>query len=147
VSAPAAPVARTTSGPGARRRRTRRRLGDAIVPVFAGLAFLYLLVPVAYTVAFSFNDAGKTNLVWRGFTLDNWKNPCGAPQVCEAFVNSIQVGLLSTLLATALGTLVAIALVRYTFRGRALANLLIFLPMSTPEVVSSSASGPWWPRT
>lgn len=120
-------------------RRQRRRLGDVIVPVFAALAFLYLLVPVAYTVVFSFNDAGKTNLVWRGFTLDNWQNPCGAPQVCEAFANSLQVGVVSTLIATALGTLVAIALVRFRFRGRASANLLIFLPMSTPEVVLGAA--------
>lgn len=121
------------------RRTPRRRLGDMIVPIFAALAFVYLLVPVAYTVAFSFNDAGKTNLVWRGFTLDNWQNPCGAPQVCEAFANSLQVGLVSTLVATALGTLVAIALVRFRFRGRSLTNLLIFLPMSTPEVVLGAA--------
>lgn len=120
-------------------RRRRRRLGDLIVPVFAALAFVYLLVPVAYTVVFSFNDAGKTNLVWRGFTLENWQNPCGVPQVCEAFGNSLQVGIVSTLVATALGTLVAIALVRFRFRGRALTNLLIFLPMSTPEVVLGAA--------
>jgi len=120
-------------------RRQRRRLGDVIVPVFAALAFLYLLVPVAYTVVFSFNDAGKTNLVWQGFTLANWQNPCGAPQVCEAFANSLQVGVVSTLIATALGTLVAIALVRFRFRGRASTNLLIFLPMSTPEVVLGAA--------
>ncbi|WP_456786595.1 ABC transporter permease [Cellulomonas sp. P5_C5] len=110
-----------------------------IVPVFAALAFVYLLVPVAYTVLFSFNDAGKTNLVWRGFTLENWQNPCGVPQVCESFANSLQVGLVSTLIATALGTLVAIALVRFRFRGRAPTNLLIFLPMSTPEVVLGAA--------
>ncbi|MDQ0374324.1 spermidine/putrescine transport system permease protein [Cellulomonas humilata] len=120
-------------------RRPRRRLGDMIVPVFAALAFVYLLVPVAYTVVFSFNDAGKTNLVWQGFTLANWQNPCGAPQVCEAFANSLQVGVVSTLIATALGTLVAIALVRFRFRGRASTNLLIFLPMSTPEVVLGAA--------
>ena len=120
-------------------RRPRRRLGDLIVPIFAALAFVYLLVPVAYTVVFSFNDAGKTNLVWRGFTLENWQNPCGAPQVCEAFAHSLQVGVVSTLIATALGTLVAIALVRFQFRGRALTNLLIFLPMSTPEVVLGAA--------
>jgi spermidine/putrescine transport system permease protein len=119
--------------------KRRRRIGDMIVPIFAALAFVYLLVPVAYTVAFSFNDAGKTNLVWRGFTLDNWKNPCGAPQVCEAFASSLQVGVVATLVATALGTLIAIALVRFRFRGRALTNLLIFLPMSTPEVVLGAA--------
>ena len=110
---------------------TRRLL----VPAYCALAFVFLLAPSAYTVLYSFNDGGRRNLVWQGFTLDNWRNPCGAPQVCEAFANSLQVGLLSTLFATTLGTLVAIALVRYRFRGRALANLLIFLPMSTPEVV------------
>jgi spermidine/putrescine transport system permease protein len=110
-----------------------------IIPVFAGLAFVYLMVPIFYTVAFSFNDARRTNLIWRGFTWDNWANPCGAPQVCEAFVNSLQVGAIATVVSTILGTFVAIALVRYKFRGRALANLLIFLPMSTPEVVLGAA--------
>nr|WP_081978641.1 ABC transporter permease [Cellulomonas carbonis] len=97
------------------------------------------MVPIAYTVAFSFNEPGRTNLVWRGFTLENWQNPCGAPQVCEALVNSLQVGAIATIASTALGTLVALALVRYRFRGRTLANLLIFLPMSTPEVVLGAA--------
>ncbi|EYR64297.1 ABC transporter permease [Actinotalea ferrariae CF5-4] len=115
------------------------RLGEAIVPVFAGLAFLYLMVPIAYTVAFSFNEPGRTNLVWRGFTLENWQNPCGAPQVCQSLVNSLQVGVIATVVATTLGTLIALALVRYRFRGRTLANLLIFLPMSTPEVVLGAA--------
>jgi spermidine/putrescine transport system permease protein len=120
-------------------RRRTWRIGDAIVPVFAGLAFVYLLVPIAYTVAFSFNDAGKSNLVWRGFTWRNWQNPCGAAQVCDAFTASLSIGAISTVLATALGTLLAIALVRFRFRGRAAVNLLIFLPMSTPEVVLGAA--------
>ena len=115
------------------------RIGEAIVPIFAALAFVYLMVPIAYTVAFSFNEPGRTNLVWRGFTLENWQNPCGAPQVCQALVNSLQVGVIATVVATALGTLIALALVRYRFRGRTAANLLIFLPMSTPEVVLGAA--------
>ena len=130
---------RRRPAPGGARPAGRWRLGEAIVPVFAALAFLYLLVPIAYTVAFSFNDAGRTNLVWRGFTWDNWANPCGAPQVCQALVNSLQVATIATVVATALGTLIALALVRYRFRGRAAANLLVFLPMSTPEVVLGAA--------
>jgi len=117
----------------------RARLGRALVPTMALLGIAYLLVPIAYTVAFGFNTAGKTNLVWRGFTLENWRNPCGAPQVCQAFVNSLRVGVLATVLATLVGTLLAIALVRYRFRGRSAVNLLIFLPMSTPEVVIGAA--------
>ena len=84
---------------------------------------------------FSFNNAGKSNLVWQGFTLNNWKNPCGAPQVCQAVANSLKIGLLATTIATVLGTMIAFAIGRNKFRGRSTTNLLIFLPMATPEVV------------
>ena len=113
--------------------------GRYLLPVYAALAFVYLLTPIAYTFAFSFNDAGKSNLVWRGFTWNNWRKPCGAPAVCESVVNSLAIGLLATFVSTVLGTMVAIALVRYRFRFRATTNLLLFLPMATPEV---DPSGP-----
>jgi spermidine/putrescine transport system permease protein len=105
------------------------------VLLYAALALGYLFVPIAYTVAFSFNRAGRSNLTWQGFTLDNWGNPCGAPEVCTALGNSLKIGLLATLGATLLGTMVAFALARHRFRGRTPTNLLIFLPMATPEVV------------
>jgi spermidine/putrescine transport system permease protein len=98
-------------------------------------AFTYLFIPVAYTFAFSFNDSGKSNLVWKGFTFDNWTNPCGAPEVCTALGNSIKIGLLSTIFATILGTMIAFAIGRHAFKGRSASNLLIFLPMATPEIV------------
>jgi spermidine/putrescine transport system permease protein len=113
----------------------RRRIGPWLVPVFGGLAFLFLLVPIAYVFAFSFNDAGRTNLTWRGFTLENWRNPCGAPAVCEALANSLQISSIVTVIATILGTAIAIGLVRYRFKFNATANMLIFLPLATPEVV------------
>ncbi len=116
-------------------RARRPRLGDVLLPLYALLAMVYLMVPIAYTVAFSFNDGGRSNLSWRGFTLDNWKNPCGAPGVCGAVVNSLTIGVMATIVATALGTLIAIAIVRYRFKARGAINLLIFLPMATPEVV------------
>lgn len=115
--------------------RASRWVSRNLIRIYAGLAFIYLFIPVAYTFAFSFNDAGKSNLVWQGFTVDNWTNPCGAPQVCQAVSNSLQIGVLSTLIATVLGTMIAFALGRHKFRGRTTTNLLIFLPMATPEVV------------
>jgi spermidine/putrescine transport system permease protein len=118
-----------------RTRRAGRWLGEHLVLIYAALAFCYLFVPIGYTIAFSFNNAGKSNLVWRGFTLNNWRNPCGAPEVCTALGNSLKIGLLATGLATVLGTMMAFALARHRFRGRAGTNLLIFLPMATPEVV------------
>lgn len=113
----------------------KQKIGRWFIPAVGGLAFIYLLVPIAYIFVFSFNDAGRTNLEWRGFTLSNWQNPCGAPAVCESLVHSLQVGAVATIVATALGTLIAIGLVRYKFRFRKLTDVLIILPLATPEVV------------
>jgi len=110
-----------------------------LVMIVALLVLVYLFVPIGYTIAFSFNNAGRSNLVWQGFTTKNWTNPCGAPEVCSALVNSLKIGLLATIAATVLGTMVAFALARHRFRGRSATNLLIFLPMATPEVVLGAA--------
>lgn len=110
-------------------------LGKLFVPVVGTIALIYLLLPIAHVILFSFNDAGRNNITWRGFTLDNWTNPCGAPNVCEAFGNSILIGGVATLLATTMGTAIAIALVRYRFKFRSTVSLLLFTPMATPEVV------------
>ncbi|GAA1606669.1 ABC transporter permease [Leucobacter chromiireducens] len=110
-------------------------LGKAFVPVVASIALIYLLIPIVHVIVFSFNDAGRNNILWRGFTLDNWQNPCGAPQVCTAFGNSILVGVVATVIATVLGTMIALALVRYRFKFRSTISLLLFTPMATPEVV------------
>jgi spermidine/putrescine transport system permease protein len=108
--------------------------------VYAMLAFVYLLLPIAVVIAFSFNDpVGRFNFTWQGFTLDNWTNPFGFPDLREAVVLSIEIAALASILATALGTLIGLALVRYNFRGRGTTNLLIFLPMATPEIVLGSS--------
>ena len=103
--------------------------------IYCILAFAFLLIPIAYTIAFSFNDSRRSNIVWRGFTLDNWLNVCAVPGVCQSFANSVFVGVAATIIATVLGTMIAIALVRYRFRFRNATTLLLFLPMATPEVV------------
>ena len=115
--------------------RIQRWVGRNLIKIYAFIAFTYLFLPVAYTFAFSFNDSGKSNLIWKGFTLDNWKNPCGAPEVCNALGNSIKIGLLATIFSTILGTMIAFAIGRHKFKGRSTSNLLIFLPMATPEIV------------
>jgi spermidine/putrescine transport system permease protein len=103
---------------------------------YAVLAFAYLMLPIAVVIAFSFNHpAGRFNYTWSGFTLDNWKNWDGVPGLRSAMVLSLEIAFIASLIATALGTLIALALVRYNFRGRGATNLLIFLPLSTPEIV------------
>ena len=103
---------------------------------YALLAFGYLLLPIAVVIAFSFNDpAGRFNYTWQGFTLDNWRNWNAVPGLSDSMVLSLEIAALASVVATALGTLIALALVRHGFRGRSATNLLIFLPMSTPEIV------------
>ena len=106
-----------------------------LIRIYAVVGFTYLFIPIVYTFVFSFNDYIKSNLVWRGFTLNNWKNPCGVLDICPALGNSIKIGLIATTGATILGTLIAFALGRYRFKGRRIVNTLIFLPMATPELV------------
>jgi spermidine/putrescine transport system permease protein len=107
-----------------------------LLTVYAMLAFAYLLVPIGVVILFSFNDpAGRFNYTWQGFTLDHWRNWDGVPGLSNAMVLSIEIALVASIIATALGTLIALALVRYGFRGRGATNLLIFLPMATPEIV------------
>ena len=115
--------------------RLSRWFGRNLLRIYMFFGFSYLFIPVAYTFAFSFNDSGKSNLIWKGFTLNNWQNPCGAPQICEALGNSIKIGFLATVFSTILGTMIAFAIARYKFAGRSSSNLLIFLPMATPEIV------------
>jgi len=116
-----------------------RWFGRNSIRIYAALAFTYLFIPVAYTLVFSFNDSGRSNYSWQGFTLDKWKNPCGAPDVCPALATSLKVGFLATAVATVLGTMIAFALARHRFHGRTTTNLTIFLPMATPEVVMGAS--------
>jgi spermidine/putrescine transport system permease protein len=136
VSTSVAPV-RTDRPP--RRRSPRRWLAENALRIYAVLALGYIFLPIAYVTVFSFNVPGRTNLTWRGFTTTNWAHPCDAPDVCAAVGNSLKIGLVATLIATVLGTLMAFALARHRFRGRATTNVLLFLPMATPEVVLAAS--------
>jgi spermidine/putrescine transport system permease protein len=133
---PARPDASERTRPrGSPWQRFTRTIERWLLPIYVVLAVAYLALPVLVMIAFSFNDGGRSNLTWRGFTLDAWFNPLGRPGLSDAVLNSIVVAFLATLISTVLGVLIGLALVRHSFRGRAATNLLIFLPMATPEVV------------
>jgi spermidine/putrescine transport system permease protein len=116
--------------------RVSRAVDHWLLPVYVVGVTIYLVLPVLVMIVFSFNDpSGRSNLNWRGFSLDAWMNPLGRPGLPTAVANSLIVAFVSTIIATIMGTLIALALVRYQFRGRSATNTLIFLPMSTPEIV------------
>jgi spermidine/putrescine transport system permease protein len=117
-----------------------KKLRAEWLTLYAALAFLYLMLPIAIVIAFSFNDPkGRFNFTWQGFTFDNWLHPFAYPGLGPAVRLSLEIAALSSIFATALGTLMALALVRYGFRGRGLINTLIFLPMTTPEIVMGAS--------
>ncbi|MGB4325028.1 MAG: ABC transporter permease [Candidatus Nanopelagicales bacterium] len=117
-----------------------RWIKSRLLSVIAVLVLIYLFIPIAVVATLSFNKPeGKYNTSWNQFSLDAWTNICGVPGVCDSFMISVRIGIISTIFATILGTMIAFALVRYRFRGRATTNLLIFLPMTTPEVVMGAS--------
>lgn len=121
-------------------QRLARVAGHIALPVYAVLALAYLFAPIAIIVLFSFNDVrGRFNFVWQGFTLDHWLDPFKIPALTDAMILSLKIAAVSTLIATALGTLIALALIRYRFVGIAAVSLLILLPLTTPEVVMGSS--------
>jgi spermidine/putrescine transport system permease protein len=129
----ALPVRR--SAPGAL-ARAAAFVGRHALSAYSLLFFAYLLLPIAIVILFSFNNpAGRFNYTWQGFTLKNWREWNGVPGLTSAFWLSLEIALIASLIATVLGTMIALALVRYGFRGRGGTNLLVFLPLSTPEIV------------
>jgi spermidine/putrescine transport system permease protein len=117
-----------------------RWVRDHLVTFFGFCALLYMFVPIFVVIAFSFNEpAGSFNYTWTKFSLNAWKHPCGVEGMCDSLVLSLKIALLATLAATILGTMAAFGLVRHEFKGKAFANILIFVPMATPEVVAGSS--------
>jgi len=110
--------------------------------MLGGLAVIgYMLVPIAVVFLMSFNDSSKNRNLYsfQKFTVDNWLHPCRPDGLCPALARSVEIGLLATVCATILGTMVAFAIVRHEFAGRSAVNLIIFLPMASPEIVMGSS--------
>src|SRR4051794_427958 len=134
----AAPAARARAG--RRAGGFRRGLQHRILPIFTALAIVYLMIPIAVMIVFSFNKPdGKFNYIWNTFSLDGWAHPFDWPGLGDAVTTSLFVAVVSTIVATIIGTMMGLALTRYQFRGRGALNGIIFLPMATPEIVMGAS--------
>ena len=119
---------------------TRGKIARWALNAYAALGMVYLFVPIAWIVAYSFNEPrGNYNIVWRNFTLDNWRDPFSDEGLTNAFVESLKIAAISTSVAVVLGTLIALALARYSFKGSGPLNYLLVLPLTTPEIVLGSS--------
>jgi len=114
----------------------RNRLGGLLLVVWSALAYGLLYAPLLITVLFSFNaPRGRFNLVWQGFTLENWRHPLRDAALSEAFLTSLALALAAALVAILLGALMALALARSSVRGGRWIALLLALPLTNPEIV------------
>jgi spermidine/putrescine transport system permease protein len=137
-------VTMTKAPPNAPAKPAANRRGhwirDHLVSFLGILGLIYLFIPIFVVVLFSFNrPTGRFNYTWVRFSLHAWITPCDVSGICDSLLVSLKIGLLATFAATLLGTMAAFGLARHRFRGRSVANLLVFLPMATPEVVAGSS--------
>ena len=123
------------------RRRRRRRRGGWLA-VYSWLVIAYLVLPIFVMVAYSFNKVNtglpQVSFSWNGFTTQWYQQWNGVPGLTSAFWLSIRLGVASTILATVVGTLLALALVRYRpprFRGKTFVEQTMFLNIAAPEIV------------
>jgi spermidine/putrescine transport system permease protein len=112
--------------------------------IYTGVAIAYVLIPIAVIAVFSFADASEnrdrlTFAINNGLTLKYWQHAFSVPDLNQALLTSFKLAALATAISTTIGTMMAIALVRYRFVGRRASNLLLVLPMATPEVVMGAS--------
>lgn len=116
------------------------KTGAWLLGVWSALAYGLLYAPVVVTVLFSFNaPRGRFNLLWQGFTLENWRHPLRNAALTQAFLTSLGLALAAALLAVLLGGLMALALSRARLRAGRWIELLLALPLTNPEIVLATA--------
>jgi spermidine/putrescine transport system permease protein len=121
------------------------RMSRTLLLGFTALVVIFLFAPIAVMIIFSFNDpAGRQNITWQGFTIENYFDLWSRPQITGPMITSLAVAAISTVLATAFGTMIALALARYRFRGQGALNLLIFIPMTAPEIILGASLLTLW---
>lgn len=113
-----------------------RKAGRALLSVWSIIVLLYLFTPILVVVLYSFNrPAGSYNYKWEEFSLDAWRDPFRYEELQEALMYSLRIALVVTTISTIIGTLLALAMVKYRFKGKGLLGTLLVLPLTLPEVV------------
>lgn len=101
---------------------------------YACLFYLFLYLPIAVVVAFSFNQS-QLNVTFQGFTFEWYGRMFENVQLMQSFFNTLIVAALSTLLSVILGTLCAVGMYRFKFKGRETVSSLLYIPIVIPEIV------------
>ena len=113
-----------------------RAIGRVSLWVWAALGLLFLFTPIFVTILFSFNEpTGKYNYIWNKFSLAGWTDPFKYPELTDALIFSLKIAVVVTAIATVLGTLMGLAMVKYKFRAKGMIGAILILPLTMPEIV------------
>lgn len=103
--------------------------------IYNGLIFTFLYAPIVVLIVYSFNDS-KHRVKWGGFTLDWYKELFHNKLIMEALWVTLQIAVLSAIIATVIGTLAAMGIYRMNGRLRNLMMGINNIPMVNPEIVT-----------
>ena len=118
----------------------RRRLGALVLPGYTHLVMLWLFAPIFVMILYGFNNThGKLNIVWSGFTLKWFENPFGVTALTSAVYTSLLTASVGMVISTVLGTMIALASHRYSFRGKAVLDAILVMNIAASEVVMGAA--------
>lgn len=118
------------------KREKKEKTKKRISVVFCTLVYLFLFLPISVIVVNSFNaTTTKPYMSWKGFTLDWYVKLWDNSSLLEAFGTTMLIAVISTILATAIGTLAAIGMYKYKFKGKAIIDGLLYIPVVIPEIV------------
>ncbi len=112
----------------------KSKKGNAIKSLYVFLIFMFLYIPIMVLMAFSFNES-KLNVVWTGFTFKWYESLLHNEGILEAVKNSFVVAIISTLISVVIGTLTAIGLYKYKFKGKNVLDAILNIPLIIPEIV------------
>lgn len=114
--------------------RSVKKLGA----IYSILIYLFLYIPILVLVIFSFNES-KLNAVWTGFSLKWYSSLFKNYGIMEAVKNSLIIAISSTVISVMLGTITAVGMYKYKFKGKSLIDNMLFIPLVIPEVVMGIA--------
>lgn len=118
------------------RRKTKTKAKKGISIAFCTLVYLFLFLPISVIVVNSFNaTTTKPYMSWKGFTFDWYVKLWSNSSLIEAFGNTMIIAIVSTILATIIGSLGAIGMYKYKFKGKSIIDGLLYVPVVIPEIV------------
>lgn len=118
------------------KRQSKVKAKKGLSISFCTLVYIFLFLPISVIVVNSFNaTTTKPYMSWKGFTLDWYGKLFQNSSLLEAFGNTMIIAIASTILATIIGTLGAVGMYKYKFKGKSLIDALLYIPVVIPEIV------------